>query len=174
MRSILHTMRGQHCSPSPASFRLWFHHSYRNLKGFYQPLLPDSIKTIKRTLVPRKLKQKVIYFSHFLKKKNCTLEPVADEKLRWWDLPLGRKLEEPFEAPEARIGAGEGVTLSHGDAANSTTVFCYDQICPEINNKPSEYKINFSFIYLRQVKRKINTNPTVSFSFYWKYNWWRG
>lgn len=46
-----------------------------------------------------------------------SLETDVDEKVSWWVLPLEREYEDPFEEPEARTGAGEGDTLSHGDAA---------------------------------------------------------
>lgn len=46
------------------------------------------------------------------------METDVDEKVSWWVLPLEREYEDPFEEPEARTGAGEGDTLSHGDAGH--------------------------------------------------------
>ena len=39
------------------------------------------------------------------------------EKVSWWDLPRYRELEDLAEDPEARIGTGDGDTVSQGDAA---------------------------------------------------------
>ena len=68
---------------------------------------------------------------------------MLTEEVRWWDLPPYRVLEDRTDDTEARIGAGEGETVSQGEAACPVHIPLFTKIMSmNKQKKPTMAKFN--------------------------------
>lgn len=71
-------------------------------------------------MVKRQFQVKKNDFHSYDAKNTWKDSDFPEENVNWWDLPLYLELEDLTDAPDARMGTGEGETWSHGEAACPT------------------------------------------------------